>query len=509
MDRKRSFLNVSVSIAFRLVILVASIITRRFLIQYVGNAVNGVNSLYLSIVGFLSVAELGVGNAITFCMYRPIAEKDNVKVASLYQLFKKSYFIIGLLIFIAGVCLMPLLPTLAKGYEDIEINLYLTYFLMLISVVVSYMFSAKTSLINAYKDDYITTTISSAGTLFQYAIQILTLVLTGSFVAYLICRIVSILIQWVATEVVAVRMHKDITSFKKIKLETETKKQLFKNIKALFMHRIGGVLVNSADSLIISAFIGVVVLGKYSNYTTILLSMTSVIGLFFTPLTSVVGHMFVSEPNNIPEYYRFFHTFNFAIGVIFFLGYYAVIDNLITILFGAGLELAKSISFVVTVNYFVQFMRQSTLLFRDATGTFYNDRWKPLFEGLLNVVLSVSLALLFTVRGGYEVGFVGIIVATIITNLTICHVIEPYVLYKYAFHDSPRRQWVKNYAYIIVFVGAMIFETLVLQEIGNQFVEMIVNGIISIVISAIVLTAVLLFDENFRQYCKKIFLKKQ
>ncbi len=508
MNKKRSILNVGVAVIFKFAIMLASIITRRFLIQYVGNDVNGLNSLYLSIIGFLSVAELGVGNAITFGMYRPIAEGDDSKVAALYQLFKKSYLIIGLLILIIGSCLMPALPILAKGYSSVDENLYVTYFIMLASVVLSYMFSAKTSLINAYGNNYITTSISSIGTLLQYALQIATLCLTGSFTAYLLCRIIAISAQWGITDILVAKKHKNIMNYSKVEVDKETKIQIIKNIKAMFMHRIGGILVNSSDSMIISAFIGIVVLGKYSNYLSILTAMVGVITLFFSPLTSIIGQMFVSEPEKTQKYYSFFHTFNYLLGVVFFLGYYAVIDNLVSLLFGDNLEVAKSISFVITVNYFIQFMRQSTLLFRDATGTFYNDRWKPLFEGLANIVLSISLVVLLKQRFGDEIGLVGVIVATIITNLAICHIVEPYVLYRYAFHQSPKSQWLKNYAYIAVFVVALVIESFCLQNIDNEITEMLVNGAISISISLLIILIVTAFDRNYRVYCKP-FLSKQ
>ena len=179
----------------------------------------------------------------------------------------------------------------------------------------------------------------------------------------------------------------------------------------MFMHRIGGVLVNTADSVIISAFIGVVILGKYTNYTTIMTAMTGVLGLFFTPLTSIIGHLYVEQDKTeVKKYLNFFHTFNFIIGIIFFLGYYAVIDNLVNICFKSNEELVltRPISFIITLNYFIQFMRQATLLFRDATGTFYNDRWKPLFEGLLNVALSIGFVFLFSYLFGEDFAVVGV-----------------------------------------------------------------------------------------------------
>ena len=495
MDKKRSLVNVGVSIFFKLILLIGSILIRCFLIQYIGNEVNGLNSLYLSIVGFLAVAELGVGGAITFCMYKPIVDGDRAKVAALYQLFKKAYLAIGAIIFIVGVAALPALPFLAKDYASLDVDLYLTFFLMLVSVVLSYMFSAKTSLINAYKDNYITTTISSCGMILQYILQIITLILTQSFVWYLVCRIVTVALQWLVTELLVRVRHKDILSFDRQALDTETKGQVLKNIKAMFMHKIGGVLVMSADSMIISAFIGVVMLGKYSNYTTIVTGMTSIITLLFTPLTSIIGHMFVSDAGETKKYYNFFYTVNFAVGFVFFLGYYAVIDDLIVILFGEGLEVARSVSFVITVNYFIQFMRQATLLFRDSTGTFYNDRWKPPF------------VVLFSQWFGEDFGIVGVIVATIITNLAICHIIEPYVLYKHAFKTSVKGHLLRNYSCICLFIVALSAMNFCLKCIDNVWLELLVNGCISVMFSFVLVILVFILNKDFRHYCKKVLNK--
>ncbi|MDE5755713.1 MAG: hypothetical protein K2I23_01325, partial [Clostridia bacterium] len=167
------------------------------------------------------------------------------------------------------------------------------------------------------------------------------------------------------------------------------------------------------------------------------------------------------------------------------------IDNLVTILFADGLELAKSISFVITLNYFIQFMRQAALLFRDATGTFYYDRWKPIFEGLLNIVLSIGFVFLFKHLWGEDFAVVGVIVATVITNLTICHIVEPHVLYKYALNSKTRTYYARNYIYIGIFTATLIALNYSMISNDNQWIELFANGGISLafslVISAIVM----------------------
>lgn len=501
MDKKKGLLNVIVSISFKLIFLIAGIVVRRFVIKYLGIEVNGLNSLYISLLDFLAVAELGVGSAITFCMYKPIVENDNNKVSALYNLFTKLYLIIGAIIAAGGCILMPILKYLAKDYQDINVNLYLTFALMLISVVMTYPFSSKTSLINAYKNNYITTIISNIGQLIQSGLQIIVLIFTQSFVWFLVCRIISSAFQWIATEIIARIKYGDIIKNRQ-KTDSHTNHEVVKSVRAMFMHKIGGILVNTADSVIISAFIGVVLLGKYSNYTSIMVAMTGVITLFFTPLTSVIGHMCVErDTEGIKKYLNFFHAFNFVVGTVFFLGYYAIIDNLVTICFGSNLELAKTISFVITLNYFIQFMRQATLLFRDATGTFYNDRWKPLVEGLINIGLSILFVKVFP----QEYNIVGVIVATIITNIFICHVVEPYVLYKHALQTRATNYYIRNYIYIVIFICSLIALHFCMRSYDNDWLELLVNGSISIAISIAPILIVLAVNKDFRQHIKVFF----
>lgn len=514
MDRKKGLLNVIISIVFKIFLLIGAIIARRFLIQYAGEEATGLDSLYVSIIGFLSVAELGVGSAITFCMYKPIVEGNNNKVSALYHLFVKLYWIIGGIILVVGCMIMPCLKYLAGGSAQINQNLYLTFSLTLISVVISYMFSAKISLINAYKNNYISTSITSSGQLLQYGLQIVVLCVTHSFIWYLVCKIVAVLFQWGVAELVSRKKYNEIIKNKQ-KIDAETKNEITKNVKAVFMHKIGGVLVNSADSIIISAFISAFILGRYTNYTTIVVSMTGVIGLFFTPLTSIIGHLCVQENKAVvSKYLNFFHTFNFIIGIVFFLGYYAIIDNLVTLCYGGKgcLELSKWVSFIITLNYFIQFMRQATLLFRDATGTFYYDRWKPLFEGLINIGLSIGFVYLFGYLFGEEFAVVGVIAATILTNLFICHIVEPYVLYRYCLNDALAKYYIRNYLYIFVFIICLVALHFSMRSYVDEWIELLVNGSISVAIASVPIIVAMLADKDFRHYFKRIlsrFSKKK
>lgn len=505
MDKKKGMLNVGVSVGFKVLLLIGSVLVRRFLIKYLGTEINGLNSLYVSIMGFLAVAELGIGSAIVFCMYKPIVDCDNEKVIALYRLIEKLYRIIGAFILVAGFVVMFFLPLLAKGYSVPVREMHVTFMVMVVSVVITYMFSAKVSLLEAYKNNYVATTFYSVAMLFQYALQIAAVLIFKTFMAYLACRILAAAVQWLLLEIHTRKHYSGIVTGK-AKVDKETSRTVVRNVKAMFMHKIGSVLVNTADSVIISAFIGVVALGGYTNYVTIMTSMIQLLILFFTPLTAVIGHLFAKEDQaETVKYFNFFHMFNFVLGVLFFLGYYAVITDLVTILFGEGLELARTLVFIITYNYFIQFMRNAVLLFRDATGTFYYDRWKSFIEGVVNVILSILFVMIFP--EDYKI--VGVLVATIITDLAICHVIEPYVLFRHGLKKSLRSYYVKNYVLILIF-GALLFcLDKIMVKLDGRLLQLLANAGIAILAAAAVTSLALLIDRDFRTYTKKLLKRRR
>ena len=494
MDKRRSVLNISISVFSRIILLIAALYVRRLLIQYIGNDVNGLNSLYTSIIGMLAVAELGIGSAIVFSMYSPIVAGEKRQVAALYRLYRKLYRIIGAVILVAGLALTPFLPLLIEDYADLNVNVYVTFLLTLIAVVLSYVYSAKSSLIEAHKNNYLTTGILTIGRLVRYGLQIAAILIWGSFTIFLTCQIIETLIIWGLTEKVVRSRYGDLILMRE-RVDRHTKAEIVKNVKAMLMHKIGTLLVSTSDSLIISAFIGVVVLGKYMNYVIIAGVVTSVASLFFTPLTSVIGHLCAqSDPEKTKGYFNRFYSLNYILGFIFFLGYYAVIDNVVAMCFGPGLEISRSIVFIIALNQFVQYMRSTALLFRDASGTFYYDRWKPVAEGVINLGLSLLFVQIFP--ADYRV--VGVIAATIITTLFICDIVEPYVVFHHVFNQPCRAFCMKNYAYIAVFILSVPVMDFIRQPFDSEIAGFFANGSLSVVVSLIALSLVAIADRDFR-----------
>ncbi len=499
MEKKRALKNIFVSIFFNIAVLVTGIFSTRILIDTLGEQANGLNSLFFSIMSVISVVELGVGTAITFCMYKPIIEKDDTTVVSLYCLFKKFYTKIGIIVSILGLIITPFMTILAKDYT-MDYNIYILFLLMLVSVVLSYFFSAKLSLINAYKNNYITSSINYSTTIIKAILQIAVLILFQDFYLFFIVKIVSVVIQWIITNIITKKMHNEIVS-RNEEIDKDLKDEVYKNIKALFTHKIGTMFVQAADGVIISTFLSVALLGKYNNYTLIIVNLTTIMSLCITPLTSMIGHLMHESKEKFKSIFNSLYLVLFCIAIFFYLGYYAVIDSLVFMLFGETQILTKEISFIITLNTFINFMRSLVIVYKDASGTFTQDRYRPIFEGILNIILSILFVKIF--------GVTGVIIATIITNLLICHTVEPYVMFKNALNESPKKYYIKNYMCIGVFVLLLTIVHLVNINLENQYLNFLVNGFISVGISGGFILLLIIINKEFRNNIKKILIRKE
>ena len=225
-DKKRAILNITIGFGFKIIVLLLAIILKSFVVRHLGDEVNGLYSLFVSILGFLSVAELGIGSAITFSMYKPIVENDIDSISALFYLFRKFYLIVFTIMIVVGLLITPILPYLAKGSSG-EVNIYITYLIFLVSVSITYLFGHKTSLINAYKDNYITTSITSITLIIEGILQIIVIMVTKSFVLFLLVRVLSRLLNGIVTEIVYrlkykvnINENKDIDVDKKTELFT-------------------------------------------------------------------------------------------------------------------------------------------------------------------------------------------------------------------------------------------------------------------------------------------------
>ncbi len=493
--KKEVYKNIIISIIFRVLCLIVAIPSIRILINTLGSEANGINSLFMSIAGILSISELGISTAITFCMYKPIINKDYKEVNALYRLFSKLYKIIGVVYLIIGL----IVSNFVHLFADVEdVNIKLLFILYLIPSAIGYLYQAKLSLFNAHKKNYIATTITSSILLLKFSLQIITLYYFKSFEVFYICYFISELCCLVITNVLVNKKYRYLINDKN-EVDKETKNDIVRRIGALFFHKIGGLFVNTTDNIIISTFVSVVVLGMYSNYILIITSVTSILVLILTPLTSILGHLYVSSKEEAYKQYNYLYYINFIISFVILSGYFAIADDIIILLFGVSQEIASDITIVIAIAHFVTMMRKPTLVLRDATGLYTKDKYKPLIECSINFILSIILVQYF--------GVVGVLISTIITSLFICHIIEPFVLYKYGFNYKVKNYLIRNYVYITTFIINILILKSIIVDHNKPIVSLLINGTLSVLLSSIILFIIFLIDKQYRDNIKKLYMR--
>lgn len=390
----------------------------------------GINGLFLDILSVLALSELGVGVAITYALYKPIAEEDVEKQKSLMKAYQGFYRAVAGIVLAGGLLVLPFLDVLIKDKPDVP-HLTLIYLMYLANSVASYIMIYKRTLIDAHQLSYIGVVYQTTSWLIQNILQIIVLLLTKNFMLFLSIQILCTIGNNICISRRADRMYPYLRD-KDIKhLSAEEKKSIFSNIRAMLMHKIGNVVVNNTDNLLLSALVGTGSVGRYSNYFLIIGSVKQVLEQMFQGITASVGNMGIEE--NKQRIQKIFEA-AFFIGQWMYgltaICMYEVLDLFVGASFGQQYVFAGQITLVLCLNFYLTGMRQATLVFRDSMGLFRYDRYKAPAEAFINLAVSLIL--------GNYMGTIGVFLGTMVSTVTTSLWVEPYVLYKHRLQASSR-----------------------------------------------------------------------
>ncbi len=290
--------NVSRSIAYgtiaRIVTVIAPFISRTVLIYSLGMEYVGLRSLMRSVIGVLGLAEAGVGSALVYCMYEPAARGNREELGGILLFYKKCYRFIGIMIGAVGILLLPFLEYFIEGDIPADVNIYWLFLIYLSSTVLSYlMFAYRQSLFIAYQRNDMVSRVSIICNIAQNAMEIVLLVTLHNYYAY---AIVSPLITCANNLIIrrmSDRLFPDIAE--KGKIAAQKLGEIKRNVVGLFFQKIGNIVYTSADSIVISAFLGLVVLGRYNNYYYIISSLLQFCIVIENAMTPSIWNSLVTE----------------------------------------------------------------------------------------------------------------------------------------------------------------------------------------------------------------------
>jgi O-antigen/teichoic acid export membrane protein len=412
-------------------------VIRTIMIYYMGVRYLGLNGLFASILSVLNLAELGVGSAMVYSMYRPIAEDDTQTICALMRLYRTYYRIIGVVVIGIGVAVMPFLSYLVK-METVpeDVNVYVLYLINLGSTVLTYwLFAYKNCLLTACQREDIVSKITLVIQSILYVFQILVVIFLKNFYYYAMIPVLCGVINNLVTAKIVDFMYPNYHPMGK--LPDSAINEINRRVKDLFTSKIGGVVYDSADTIVISAFLGLEMLAIYQNYFFIQNSIFGIVGVVFTACSAGIGNSIITESKE--KNYTDFKTFTFIICWI--SGFFAtcmlcLYQPFMQLWVGEDLMLPFSVMTSIVIYYFIREINQLLNLYKTVAGIWHQDRWRPLAASVTNLALNIIMVQFW--------GIYGIIFSTI---LAILFVGEPWLLHNlftYVFERKDLKFYLKK-----------------------------------------------------------------
>lgn len=501
---KNAMRNIFFGIILKCYQILIPFLMRTAMIYFMGVQYLGLNSLFTSILQVLNMAELGVGVAMVYSMYEPIAVHDTKKICELLKLYKSYYRVIGVIIAFIGLILTPFIPKLISGTIPSGINIYILYILNLSATVISYwLYAYKSSLLQAHQRADVSSKVTLITSTFQYSLQILVLWKFRNYYFYVIVMLITQAITNVLTAAVASKLYPDYHPIGT--LPRKEKNSINRKIRDLFTSKIGGVILDSADTIVISAFLGLTTLAIYQNYFFVMNSITAFIMVIFNSLTAGVGNSILLETKekNYDDLLKLTFIICWITG--FCTCCFAVMyQPFMEIWVGKELMMSTSVVYCLCVYFYLQGINRLLNMYKDAAGIWHKDRWRPLVVAITNLLLNLVMVQFCAIYG--------VVLSTVLATLFVGMPWLVNNLFSTLFEKNKLYSYIKNvFYYTCISFLAVVFTIFISKCICERFCFNAIRSMLcGIIICLIIPNTFFLYVYRKRKefdYAKQILVK--
>ena len=449
MRSKRALINTIFGVFNQLMLAILNVIIRRVMISTIGVEYLGVNGLFGNVLSLLALTESGFGVAITYKLYKPIADKDETRLSQLLGFYNKVYNVIAFVITIVGVIITPFLPFIINQTDIPMRSIYIYYILFLLNNVAGYFIAYKTVFLTACQKSYYAMIINTVVTLAMSVLKIICLLMFKSYILYMVITIFNTIIINVLVAVFVNKEYPFMKNIDRYKLPLDEKKLIFKDCKALMYHKIGAYVLTGTDNILISAFVNITMVGLYSNYLIVINLLNNILTKLFDAIVPAIGDKLAVEGDK-PAYesFKMVSFFDFLIQFFCTGMLLCLLQPFIILLFGKECLLDTFTVLLLGINFFFLGMRRPAGTMKNASGVFFQDRYWALTEAIVNLIVSII--------GVKSIGLPGIFVGTIVSGLFVPNIAGPFFLYRDVFHVKFKNYIFKNIEYYII----MLFVTI-------------------------------------------------
>ena len=420
---------------------------RTVFIAILGTEYLGVNSLFTSILRWLALAELGIDMTVVYSLYKPIADKNTRLIQAYLNLYKKAFAIVAFTVLTLGIALIPFLSYFL-GELTVVTQPILIYLLFLLNTFVSYFFIYKQSIFIANQQQFVINRNKSIFFLISQFAQIGILIITRNFILTLLIQVLLKIAENVWVSVLADRQYPYIKNNQE-KLSDSERQKFFKNMYAMFMYKIGQVVVGATDNIIISVFNGIIAVGLYANYLMITNILNQTIHTIFSGMRASIGNINATETTQRKrQIFDVVFFMSFLIYGVTAVILYNVINPFIVLWLDETFLLSRFTVMIIVINYYTAGMQSAAASYRDTTGLFRVGQYRPVISAVLNLVISVWLA--------RPLGIAGVLLGTVISRAMVFFWYDPYVIFKYIF-EQPLHSYFKKYTIYAFVVTVLTF----------------------------------------------------
>lgn len=461
-------------------------ISRTIIIQQLGTEYVGLGGLFTSILQVLSLSELGFGTAIGYMLYKPIAEKDTDSINAILNFYKKVYRVIGIVILAVSVVLIPFLDNLIAGDIPNGINIYVLYFIYVFNTVISYfLFAYKKILLSAHQRYDTEVSIASFCILMQYTFQIILLVLFKNYYVYVLVIPVMTLINNIVSVIIVNKNYPEY--YCKGELDSRDIKGILKNTGGAFFAKIGSTVFLSVDDIVISAVLGLTILGIYKNYYYVISCMIAIFAVVHNSIRPVIGNILVTETKEL--IWNTFRKINYIYMIFVIICAsccFSLLQDFEFVWCGSENMLKFDIVFLLVVCFFAGRLSSILNVYQEAAGILWQGKFIPLISAIVNLTINIILVNI--------IGLSGVVISSIVSALFVNFPGYTYIIFKHLFNEKKQKNFFLRDTAVLIIQQIIILSICTFtinRYCCNSWLELFVKAIITL---CIVLVSIFLLN---------------
>ena len=484
--------NLKINLIITILTSALSFVSNKYFSEYMGIETLGLMRLFTQIIAYLNLADMGIGTASTYALYKPLIEKNNQQVSVVVSTIDFFYKRIAFIILIIGLIFNIFLHFFIECGDYGKI-LYIYWSLYVINTSISYVYAKYPILFTANQEYQNVRLIQGSGKIIFQIFQIIFLIKTQSFLLFIVLMILENIYLFILYK----KHYKKNYKIFKAKI---IDKNIIKDSKNLFWHKFATVIVFNTDYIILSKYMSLITVGVYSSYLIIYQVIIVFIRVVSNVLTPSIGKFIAENPKQkIYEKWNEIYLIYFYISTFLIICTYNLILPFIKLWLGDEYVLPKITIFLILLNLFIQMIREVTEIFKTGSG-FFDDTYVPFLEGVLNLICSLILV--------KKIGLNGVILGTLISNVAIIMILKPILVFKRCFSKTGL-EYIKItiYYFFLVGISILISQPLInnikLNNITDWNGWIITASLISLIV-VVVVSIVFLINREFRIILIKI-----